>query len=797
MATIVAAPLLFSEHHFLNDCSIFTKPNSKMQNEMGLFADVGIIHRTTRSPFSSSVKIEATGTRTRTNTSKKEPKRKYEQSEDHPYIARNLIYLSRSGELKKALRILRIMYCGELIPADPSVYDALLQACSDMKALEEGKQVHAHMRFTGHDQSDFLRTKLLKMYLVCGSLDDARLVFDETSEQERSSFMWNAMIRGYVRNGFCEEEALTLYHQMILSGIQQDIYTFSNVLKACGGLSDLEQGKEIHTSIIRSGYESDVLVGTALLDMYSRCGSIDDARKVFDITSERNVVTWTAMIYGFSHSGLSKEALECFRQMQIEGCRANSVTLCSVLPACGMLEALQQGKEIHGFVIRNGYDSYVFVGSALVDMYSKCSRLQVARQVFGKMPERNVVAWSTMIAGHTNNGHANEALEIFRQMERDGVKPNPVTMANVLPACGDLAVLQQGKEIHAYIIRSEFESNAFACSALIDMYAKCGSVEVARQVFDKMFVKDVVTWTAMIAGYGINGYGENALTLFRQMQQTNLKPNHVTFLAVLSACSHAGLVAEGMQYFDSMSRNYHMIPRVEHYSCVVDLLGRAGQLKEAYNFIQSMPLEPDAGVWGALLGACRIHCNIEIGEHAAKRLLELEPTNAGNPVLLSNIYAAAGQWNDVAKVRAMMKDRGLKTRHGYSWIEVKNRVHTFIVGDKSHPQSNEIYAMLESLTRQMKAAGYMPNTNFVLHNVEEEEKEYILCGHSERLAIAFGLINTCSETPIRITKNLRVCGDCHSATKFISRIVGRTIIVRDANRFHHFKNGKCSCGDYW
>jgi pentatricopeptide repeat protein len=301
----------------------------------------------------------------------------------------------------------------------------------------------------------------------------------------------------------------------------------------------------------------------------------------------------------------------------------------------------------------------------------------------------------------------------------------------------------------------------------------------------------------MITGYGMHGHGEEALALFHKMQKIGIKPDHVTFTCVLNACSHAGLVDEGRQYFNSMSQAFCVTPRVEHYACMVDLLGRAGCLDEAQTFIERMPLEPNAGVWGALLGACRIHGNIELGERVAKCLFNLEPENDGNYILLSNIYASSGRWDDVAKVRAKMKEKQVKRTPGRSLVEVKGRIHAFCVGDRSHPQSDQIYATLEILAGQMKEAGYIPNTNFTLHNVEEEVKENLLSSHSEKLAIAFGLINTSPGTPIQITKNLRVCDDCHTATKFICKIVSREIIMRDANRFHHFKDGLCSCGDYW
>jgi pentatricopeptide repeat protein len=405
--------------------------------------------------------------------------------------------------------------------------------------------------------------------------------------------------------------------------------------------------------------------------------------------------------------------------------------------------------------------------------------------------------WSAMITGYALSGNSREALKLFYQMQLTNMKPDLATVKSLVPACAHLAALQPGTWMHGYLIKSGFESDVSVGTALVDMYGKYGSIDMARKLFDIMHERDVVSWSAIIAGYGMQGYGENALELFSQMQKTGLSPDHVTFVCVLSACSHAGLLDEGWQIFDSMVRDYDIMPSVEHYACMVDLLGRVGRLDDAEDFIKKMPLKPDAGVWGALPGACRIHCNVELGGRVAEQLFYLEPDNAGHYVLLSNMYAAAGSWDDVAKVRTMMKDKGLKMTPGCTLVEINNRVHQFIADDRSHPHSDEIYATLKSLAGQMKDAGYVPNTGLVLHDVAEEVKERMLWSHSEKLAIAFALINTSPGSPIRITKNLRACVDCHSATKFISKIVKREIIVRDAIRFHHFRDGSCSCVDYW
>eukprot|EP01018_Ginkgo_biloba_P034076 Gb_04449 [translate_table: standard] len=700
---------------------------------------------------------------------------------------------AQNGQASEALNLFRQMQLAGVKPNRVTIL-SVLPACADLVSLQQGKDIHNYIIENELESDVSVGTALVVMYSKCGSIEFARKLFDNMYQKD--VILWTAMIAGYVQNGH-GNEALTLFYQMQWADVKPNKVTIVSVLSACADLAALQEGRDIHNYIIQNGLESDMYVQNALINMYTRCGSIKIARELFDNMFKRDVVSWSAMIAGYAQHGLANEALTLFHQMQLRHVELNRLTILSLLTACADLSALQQGKDIHDYIMKNGLDSDVSVGTALVDMYAKCGNIEIARQLFDKMSIRDVVSWSAMIAGYAQNGHADEAVALFIQMQLADVKPNPITMVSVLQACAHLGAQQQGKWIHDYIIRSGFESNVFVGTALIDMYAKCGSIETARQLFDKMSKRDVVAWTAMIAAYGMHGHGKDALALFSEMQHTNLQPNHITFISVLSACSHAGLVDEGWQYFECMKQNYCITPKVEHYACMVDLLGRAGHLDEAHDFIKKMPLEPDVSVWGSLLAACRVHRNIELGEHVAKRLFDLDPENAGYYVLLSNIYCAAGRWDDATKVRATVKERGLKKPPGCSFIEVNNTVHAFLVGDRSHPQSEIIYAMLDTLTKQMEAVGYVPNTDFVLHDIEEEAKEHMICSHSEKLAIAFGLMHTSPGTPIRITKNLRVCGDCHSATKFISKIVKREIVVRDLNRFHHFKDGICSCGDYW
>ncbi|XP_057851346.1 pentatricopeptide repeat-containing protein At1g11290, chloroplastic [Cryptomeria japonica] len=602
------------------------------------------------------------------------------------------------------------------IHADKYTFPFVLKVCANLSALQKGKQIHNHVIRRGFQRDIYVGNSLVSMYAKCRKVEVARQVFDRISQKDVVS--WNAMIIGYVQCGI-PEETLVFFHQMYLDGegVLPDQGSFVSVLQAC---TDLLRGKWIHKCVICAGLEADVFVGNSLVDMYSKCGNIKNARHVFDKMPSRNVVSWNSMIAGYTQNGYLNEALKLFCQMQTqgEGIKTDLVTLASVIPACAQLASLQIGEWMHGYVIKSGFLSDIVVGNCLIDVYTKCRHVESARQLFGNMPKKNVISWSALIAGYVQIGKASETLALFNQMQVLDMKPDAVTMLNMLSACTHLSALQQGKSLHAYIISSGYESEVFVANALIDMYAKCGSLELACLFFTKMSNRDLVSWNSMIAGYGMHGQGKNAVAHFCQLQQSSIKPNDVTFLCVLSACTHAGMVNEGWEYFYCMKQQYGITPKLEHYACMVDLLGRAGHLDEAVRFINNMPLEPGASVWGALLGACRIYSNITLGECAAERLFELEPENAGLYVLLSNIYAAAGRWDGVAKMRTIMKNSGLKKTPGCSFIEVKNKIHAFLVEDRSHPESEKIYATLQSLAVKMKAAGYVPNTSLLLQEME-------------------------------------------------------------------------------
>ncbi|KAF5729347.1 pentatricopeptide repeat-containing protein [Tripterygium wilfordii] len=677
----------------------------------------------------------------------------------------------------------------------PIVYNFtyLLKVCGDKADLRRGKEIHGQLITSGFSSNLFAMTSVVNMYAKCRMIHEAYKMFDRMPVRDLVS--WNTIIAGYAQNGLAKV-ALELVIRLFEEGQRPDSVTIVSILPAAADMGSLVIGRSVHGYIIKAGFESFVNVLTALVDMYAKCGAVRTARSIFEGMNERTVVSWNSMIDGYVQSGDPEEAMKLFQKMLDEGMEPTNVTVMEALHACADLGDLDRGIFVHKLLDELKLESDISVANSLISMYSKCKRVDIADGIFKNLQRKTLVSWNAMILGYAQNGCVNEALSLFCEMQSQNVKRDSFSLVSVIPALADLSVTRQAKWIHGLVIRSYFDKNVYVMTALVDMYAKCGAVQTARKLFDMMDHRHVTTWNAMIDGYGTHGFGEAGLDLFREMQNCAIKPNTVTFLCVLSACSHSGLVEEGLYYFNSMKEDYGLEPLMDHYGAMVDLLGRAGRLNEAWNFIQEMPFEPGINVYGAMLGACKIHRNVELGEKAADKIFELNPHDGGYHVLLANIYATASMWHKVAKVRTMMEKNGLQKTPGCSLVELRNEVHTFYSGSTEHPQSKDIYAFLEKLVDKIKASGYVPDTNSI-HDVEDNVKEQLLNSHSERLAIAFGLLNTSPGTTIHIRKNLRVCGDCHTATKYISLVTGREIIVRDMQRFHHFKNGECSCGDYW
>ncbi|KAJ0986038.1 hypothetical protein J5N97_004394 [Dioscorea zingiberensis] len=677
-----------------------------------------------------------------------------------------------------------------LISQASELTNHLLQGCHSIKHL---KLIHARLLRLGHGDDHYLLNSLLRSSLASGLPAYARLVF--SSIPHPNVFLFNTMIRGLVSADLMPD-TIRLYSEMRLTGLLPNNFTFPFVLKACARLLDLEMGTRIHTHIFKSGMDLDVFVSTSLVSLYAKCGRLRDARFLFDEMPVRNVVSWTGIITGHMDNGQMEEALELFRKSLAMDLSPDSFTLVRVLTACSQLGDLRTGQWIHQYIEDRGMDKNVFVDTSLIDMYTKCGNMESARRVFDLMAEKDVVSWSAMIGGYSSNGLPQEALKLFFQMQSARIRPDCYTMVGVLSACARLGALELGQQASRLMDMNEFLSNPVLGTALIDMYAKCGSVAKAWTIFEGMMERDLIVWNAMISGLAMTGHGKISFGLFSQIVKLGIQPNGNTFIGLLCSCTHSGLVEDGRRYFNTMTQVYSLTPRIEHYGCLIDLLGRAGMLGEARQLIKDMPMEANAVIWGALLAGCKIHRDSHLAEEVLKQLIELEPHNSGNYVLLSNIYSASGRWEDAARLRTCMVEKGIRKTPGCSWVEVNGMVHEFRVGDKSHPLSEKIYAKLDELGKQLKSLGYMPTTEVVLFDIEEEEKEYSLGYHSEKLAIAFALLSLGPEGTIRVVKNLRVCNDCHVAIKLIAKVTGREIIVRDNNRFHCFKEGYCSCNDY-
>ncbi|KAL6311380.1 hypothetical protein AAG906_022971 [Vitis piasezkii] len=679
-------------------------------------------------------------------------------------------------------------------------FAAVIRACSNANYAWVGEIIYGFVVKTGYLEADVcVGCELIDMFVKgSGDLGSAYKVFDKMPE--RNLVTWTLMITRFARLG-CARDAIDLFLDMELSGYVLDRFTYSSVLSACTELGLLALGKQLHSRVIRLGLASDVCVGCSLVDTYAKCapdGSVDDSRKVFERMPEQNVMSWTAIITAYVQSGeCDKEAIELFCKMISSHIRPNHFSFSSVLKACGNLSDPYTGEQVYSYAVKLGLASVNCVGNSLISMYARSGRMEDARKAFDILFEKNLVSYNAIVDGYAKNLKSEEAFLLFNEIADTGIGISAFTFASLLSGAASIGAMGKGEQIHGPLLKGGYKSNQCICNALISMYSRCGNIEAAFQVFNEMEDRNVISWTSMITGFAKHGFATRALEMFHQMLETGTKPNEITYVAVLSACSHVGMISEGQKHFNSMYKEHGIVPRMEHYACMVDLLGRSGLLVEAMELINSMPLMADALVWRTLLGACRVHGNTELGRHAAEMILEQEPDDPAVYILLSNLHASAGQWKDVVKIRKSMKERNLIKEAGCSWIEVENRVHRFHVGETSHPQAWQIYQELDQLASQIKEMGYIPDTDFVLHDIEEEQKEQFLFQHSEKIAVAFGLISTSQSKPIRIFKNLRACGDCHTAIKYISMATGREIVVRDSNRFHHIKNGVCSCNDYW
>ncbi|GJM91343.1 hypothetical protein PR202_ga07706 [Eleusine coracana subsp. coracana] len=642
--------------------------------------------------------------------------------------------------------------------------------------------------------SHHLLPGLATAYARASALDAAEATLAIPASASPSSIAaWNALLSAHTRRG-APGEVLRVF-RALLPATRPDSTTFTLALSACARLENLAAAEVIRDRASAAGYGKDVFVCSALLHLYSRRGAMDDAVKVFEGMPSKDRVAWSTMVSGFINAGRPVEALDMYRMMRESGVEGDEVVMVGILQACAAIREVHVGASVHGYLSRHGMRMDVVTTTSLVDMYAKNGRFDVACRLFGLMPCKNAISWSALISGFAQNGRADKALDLFREMQTTGLQPDAGAVVSALLACADMGLLKLGKSIHGFILR-RLEMDCIRGTALIDMYSKCGSLVSAQMLFNRVGSRDLVLWNAMIACCGTHGRGDDALDLFHRLNEAGVKPDHATFASLLSALSHCGLVEEGKFWFDRMINEFSIQPSEKHYVCIVDLLARSGRVEEANDLLTSVQTEPTIAIWVALLSGCLNNKKLELGESIAEKILQLQPDDVGVLALVSNLYAVAKKWDMVREVRKLMKDSGSKKVPGYSLVEVRGTRHSFLMEDQSHPQYQEILKVVAKLDSEMRKMGYVPKTEFVYHDLDEHVKEQLLSYHSERLAIAFALLNTSPGTRLVIIKNLRVCGNCHEAIKYISKIADREIVVRDAKRFHHFKDGACSCGDY-
>ncbi|TXG71071.1 hypothetical protein EZV62_006006 [Acer yangbiense] len=582
----------------------------------------------------------------------------------------------------------------------------------------------------------------------------------------RKTFFKSNTNDGGLITRLCNENKFKEAIQLLYQIKQPSALAYSNLVQFCRQNHALEEGRRVHAHMKSSGFKPGVVISNRLLDMYAKCECLSDAQKLFDVMNEKDLCSYNIMISGYAKVGFLERARKLFDEMRDRDNFSWTAMISGYVRYDKPLEALE--------LYRNEV-----VWSALSDMYGKCGNINEARRIFDKMVDRDVVSWTAMIGRYFEEGRREEGFVLFSKLMKSGIRPNEFTFAGVLNACVDHAAEELGKQVHAYMTRIGFDPYSFAASALVHMYSKCGNVENAKRVFDGIPRPDIVSWTALITGYARNGLPDKAIEYFDLLLKSGTQPDHIVFVGVLSACTHAGLVDKALEYFRSIKEKHGLTHTADHYACIVDLLARSGRFEEAEGIISKMPTKPNKFFWASLLGGCRSHGNLELAKHAVEALFEIEPENPATYTTMNNIYATASRLSDVAKIRKRMG------------------VQLFLVGDTSHPQSKEMHEFLVEISKKMKEEGYVPDTNFVLQDVEDEEQVQNFSYHSEMLAVASGIIATPPETIIKVFKNLRTCVDCHTAIKFISKMYTRKIFVRDSNRFHHFKDGNCSCGDSW
>lgn len=716
---------------------------------------------------------------------------------------------------------------------EPNEYTfvAILTACIRNMDYLLGSQVHGIVVKLGFLNCVFICNALMGFYCKCGFLELVLRLFDEMPERDITS--WNTVISSLVKE-FKYDEAFDYFRDMQLcKGLRVDHFSLSTLLTACADSVKSMRGQQLHALALKVGLESHLSVSNSLIGFYTKCGSVNDVMDLFETMPIRDVITWTGMITsymefgkldsavevfnkmperncisynavlaGLSRNGHGSRALELFIEMLEEGMEISDCTLTSIINACGLLKTFKVSQQIQGFIIKFGILSNSCIETALVDMYTRCGRMENAEKMFHQRSLENdyTAMLTSMVCGYARNGQLNEAISLFHSGQSEGaIVMDEVVSTSILSLCGSIGFHEMGKQMHCHALKSGLITDTGVGNATVSMYSKCWNMDDAVRVFNTMDMQDIVSWNGLVAGHMLHRQGDNALEIWKNMEKAGIKPDNITFVLIISAYKHTelNLVDSCRSLFVSMETKYNIKPTSEHYASFISVLGRWGLLEEAEETIRKMPFEPNVYVWRALLDSCRINKNERLEKLAAKYILALEPKDPFTYILKSNLYSASGRWHYSEKVREDMREKGFRKHPSQSWIIHENKIHSFYARDKSHPQVKDIYSGLEILILECSKAGYVPDTSFVLQEVEERQKKEFLFYHSGKLAATFGILMTKPGKPIQIVKNVRLCGDCHTFLKYVSIITRRKIFLRDTSGFHCFIDGQCSCTDYW
>ncbi|MCO5565200.1 hypothetical protein L7F22_018873 [Adiantum nelumboides] len=669
-------------------------------------------------------------------------------------------------------------------PPNAVTFSCALKACAITKELDFGLQLNSGIIEAGIEFEIIVANTLIYMYCECSRFDLACSVWSRLPTKNAAT--WSAIFTGYgqVARG---QEVVSLLHKMTVDDqIEPDKITFICSLKACSCSDALKEGEQIHSYAAAYGLEFEIEVGNALIDMYGRCGSLNMAFLVLQRMPKRDIITWSGLIAGYALHGRGQEAFQVFKCMEVDGLVSNWVTFLSLIKACAGTTDFGQDNRIHALVIEGGFHNNLFVSTGLIDLYGKHDNFDDSEMVFNRLHRHEVGTWNAMLCVYAKQGLALPAIELFWRMQEEDVEPDQITMVGILKACSTVGAQGQGLQVHSYIYEIGFEADQFVANALVDMYSKCGSVDDARIVFERLHEKDVITWNALIAGFSQDCDYEQAALCLQKMQRGGWKPDDVTFLCVLSACGHNGLVTEGLTIFKSMIKDHCIFPLQEHFNAMVEIFGHAKRFSEAEDLLETIPFQCNLAGWTSLLCSCAMHCNVMVGNRSFEHLLRLDPKFAPAYAHMQKLYMKAGMWEDVGRIQALKLHTNTWKKPAKAFIEINREVHQFTVGEKNHPSSDLIYAKLKELESASKKEGFILQSRSLVSSEDT-------CGHSEKLALAFGLLSTPQGTTLRILKNLRVCEDCHEANRFISKVEKRDIIIIDAYCIHKFREGDCSC----